>query len=126
MTVPTASQLLMLLIVSVRSPSSSRERSVLLQKQGPAMQGGVWVLGMIKGGAADRAGVRQGDELLRVNGQELSSLSPFKVAGLLQGTDSDNDSDSSVQLEVIAPPVLRTNIFTLPGAKQLHGVLLCQ
>jgi len=90
------------------------------------MQGGVWVLGMIKGGAADRAGVRQGDELLRVNGQELSSLSPFKVAGLLQGTDSDNDSDSSVQLEVIAPPVLRTNIFTLPGAKQLHGVLLCQ
>lgn len=81
------------------------------------MQGGVWVLGMIKGGAADRAGVRQGDELLRVNGQEISSLSPFKAAGLLQGTDSDNDSDSSVQLEVIAPPVLRMNRFISPGAK---------
>ena len=64
------------------------------------MQGGVWVLGMIKGGAADGAGIRQGDEILRVNGQDISSLSPFKVAGLLQGTDSENDFDSFVELEV--------------------------
>ena len=64
------------------------------------MQGGVWVLGMIKGGAADRAGIRQGDEILRVNGQETGSLSPFKVAGLLQGTDDDNDNESSVVLQV--------------------------
>ena len=58
------------------------------------------MLGMIKGGAADGAGIRQGDEILRVNGQDISSLSPFKVAGLLQGTDSENDFDSFVELEV--------------------------
>ena len=64
------------------------------------IQGGVWVLGMIKGGAADRAGIRQGDEILRVNGQEIGSLSPFKVAGLLQGADGESDSDSFVDIEV--------------------------
>ena len=66
------------------------------------IQGGVWVLGMIKGGAADRAGVRQGDEILRVNGQEIGPLSPFKVAGLMQGADSDapDESDTFVDLEV--------------------------
>ena len=58
------------------------------------------MLGMIKGGAADRAGIRQGDEILKVDGQEISSLSPFKVAGLLQGADGDGDSDSFVELEV--------------------------
>ena len=61
------------------------------------------MLGMIKSGAADRAGVRQGDELLRVDGQEISSLSPFKVAGLLQGADSDSDSDGFVELEASTP-----------------------
>ena len=53
------------------------------------MQGGVWVLGMIKGAAADRAGVRQGDEVLSVDGHDVSGLSPFKVAGLLQGSGDD-------------------------------------
>lgn len=53
------------------------------------MQGGVWVLGMIKGAAADRAGVRQGDEVLSVDGRDVASLSPFKVAGLLQGSGDD-------------------------------------
>ena len=85
--------------------------SALLSKRSasPAMlmwwlhvQGGVWVLGMIKGGAADRAGVRQGDEILRVNGQEIGPLSPFKVAGLMQGAESNasDDSDTFVDLEV--------------------------
>ena len=60
------------------------------------------MLGMIKGGAADRAGVRQGDEILRVNGQEIGPLSPFKVAGLMQGAESEasDDSDTFVDLEV--------------------------
>ena len=60
------------------------------------------MLGMIKGGAADGAGIRQGDEILGVNGQDISSLTPFKVAGLLQGADSDSDSDGFVELEVRA------------------------
>ncbi|CAL8463652.1 g3186 [Coccomyxa elongata] len=61
-------------------------------------QGGVWVLGMIKGAAADRAGVRQGDEVLSVDGHNVAGLSPFKVAGLLQG--SGDDAAPSVSLMV--------------------------
>ena len=81
--------------------SSSHPTDVGMSHSGIVLiQGGVWVLGMIKGGAADRAGIRQGDEILRVNGQEIGSLSPFKVAGLLQGADSESDSDSFVDIEV--------------------------
>jgi hypothetical protein len=80
---------------------SSHHTGVEMSQSGIVLiQGGVWVLGMIKGGAADRAGSRQGDEILRVNGQEIGSLSPFKVAGLLQGADSESDSDSFVDIEV--------------------------
>ena len=52
-------------------------------------QGGVWVLGMMKGAAADRAGVRQGDEGLKIDGSDVTALSPFKAAGLLQGASLD-------------------------------------
>lgn len=68
----------------------------------PCAQGGVWVLGMIKGGAADRAGVRQGDELLSIDGNSVAALSPFQAAGLLQGTDET------------APPSVSLEVCTLP------------
>ena len=61
-------------------------------------QGGVWVLGMIKGGAADRAGVRQGDEVLSIDNRDVASLSPFQAAGLLQGIG--DDAAPSVDLTV--------------------------
>ena len=103
------------------------------------------MLGMIKGGAADRAGVRQGDEILRVNGQEIGPLSPFKVAGLMQGAESNapDDSDTFVDLEVTAhtsamPCVVHLSGPCLPvaaqvlcrrrrrlGAKLLHRVVVC-
>lgn len=57
----------------------------------------MWVLGMIKGAAADSAGVRQGDELVSVDGKDVSSLSPFQAAGLLQG----NDSDAAPQVSIM-------------------------
>lgn len=46
---------------------------------------GIWVVGMIKGSPADAAGLRQGDELLELDGRALGDCSPFEVASLLQG-----------------------------------------
>ena len=48
-------------------------------------QGGVWVIGMIRGTAAERAGVEQGDQLLAVDGRALDGASPFQAANLLMG-----------------------------------------
>lgn len=48
---------------------------------------GVWVVGLIKGLAADSAGLQQGDQLLELDGQRLQGQSPFAVASLLQGQD---------------------------------------
>ena len=119
---------------------SVTEAPLLLCKcVGSPSQGGVWVLGMIKGGAADRAGVRQGDEILRVNGQEIGPLSPFKVAGLMQGADSDasDDSDTFVDLEVTActsPVLCRVHLSGrylqsaaqgLCRRKHRNGAMLC-
>ena len=61
-------------------------------------QGGVWVLGMIKGAAADAAGVRQGDELLAIPGATTATRSPFQAAGLLPGA-GDSEPAPSVDLQ---------------------------
>ncbi len=81
------------------------------------------MLGMIKGGAADRAGIRQGDQVLRVNGEEIGSLSPFKVAGLLQGTDSDSDSNSFVDVAV-SPH--QPGLLMHTGSGRCHIKQLCR
>jgi carboxyl-terminal processing protease len=47
--------------------------------------GGVWVVGVVRGSAADAAGARQGDELLAVDGAPLAGRSPFEAASLLAG-----------------------------------------
>ncbi len=47
--------------------------------------GGVWVIGVVRGSAADAAGARQGDELLAVDGAPLAGRSPFEAASLLAG-----------------------------------------
>jgi hypothetical protein len=54
---------------------------------------------MIKGAAADAAGVRQGDELLAIDGAPTAALSPFQAAGLLQGAGAAEPAPS-VQLQV--------------------------
>ncbi|XP_020519450.1 carboxyl-terminal-processing peptidase 1, chloroplastic isoform X2 [Amborella trichopoda] len=43
------------------------------------------VLGIVLGGPAHSAGVRQGDEVLSVNGEEVTGRSAFEVSSLLQG-----------------------------------------
>ena len=45
----------------------------------------MWVIGMIRGTAAERAGVEQGDQLLAVDGRALDGASPFQAANLLMG-----------------------------------------
>ncbi|ESQ39786.1 hypothetical protein EUTSA_v10001155mg [Eutrema salsugineum] len=43
------------------------------------------VLGLVLDGPADIAGVKQGDEILAVNGMDVSGKSSFEVSSLLQG-----------------------------------------
>lgn len=53
------------------------------------------VLGLILDGPAHAAGVRQGDELLSVNGVNLKGKSAFEALSILQGP-----SDTSVNIMV--------------------------
>ena len=53
------------------------------------VQGGVWVIGMIRGTPAERAGVEQGDQLLAVDGRALDGATPFQAANLLMGAVDD-------------------------------------
>ena len=62
----------------------------------------MWVLGLIKGAAADEAGLRQGDELLAVGGVPTAQLSPFQAAGLLAGAGEGDPPARSVPLTVRA------------------------
>ena len=50
---------------------------------------GVWVLGLIRGSAADAVGLQQGDQLLELDGRQLQRQSPFQVASLLQGQEEE-------------------------------------
>lgn len=72
--------------------------------QGSAASGeGVWVLGLIRGSAADAAGLQQGDQLLELNGRQLAGESPFAVASLLQGPEQPAATQQGLGLE--ASPV---------------------
>lgn len=48
-------------------------------------EGGVWVVGFSQGSPSDQAGIRQGDQILAVDGKSLSELSPFQAASLIAG-----------------------------------------
>ena len=49
----------------------------------------MWVLGLIRGSAADAVGLQQGDQLLELDGRQLQGQSPFQVASLLQGQEEE-------------------------------------
>ncbi|KAG1653748.1 hypothetical protein FOA52_009156 [Chlamydomonas sp. UWO 241] len=49
---------------------------------------GVFVVGVSQGSASDAAGVVQGDEVVSVGGRDLSGISAFQAASLIQGVDS--------------------------------------
>ena len=60
-------------------------------------QGSVWVVGLIRGQAADTAGVRQGDEIVAVDERPTEGLSPFQVASLILGASTGDASTSGMQ-----------------------------
>ena len=45
---------------------------------------GAWVVGLIRSSPADAAGLKQGDQILSIEGVDLTNKSPFEVASLLQ------------------------------------------
>ncbi|KXZ42218.1 hypothetical protein GPECTOR_180g254 [Gonium pectorale] len=60
----------------------------------PSSGEGVYVVGVSKGSPADVAGIRQGDELLAVQGESLAETTPFRAAGLISGAVEEPPSDS--------------------------------
>lgn len=60
--------------------------------------GGIYILGLIKGSAADAAGLQQGDQLLEVAGQGLVGQSPFEVASLLSGGQEGDEPEDLLGL----------------------------
>lgn len=74
----------------------------------PAAGDGVWVLGLIRGSAAEQAGVNQGDQLLELDGRRLAGRSPFEVASLLQGQEEERQGlglqGTPVQVKASAVP----------------------
>jgi hypothetical protein len=60
---------------------------------------GVWVLGLIRGSAADAAGIRQGDQLLALDGAPLAGQTPFAVASLLQGQEGEAAAEPGLGLQ---------------------------
>lgn len=66
---------------------------------------GVWVLGLIRGSAADEAGLEQGDQLLTLDGSALAGRSPFEVASLLQGQEGEAEAGTALGLGLEHPSV---------------------
>lgn len=68
----------------------------------PAEEGGAGtlkVLGLVIGSPAQQAGVRQGDELLSVNGTSVVGMSAFDVSSLIQGPKG-----TSVSIQLLRGP----------------------
>ncbi|KAG2438588.1 hypothetical protein HXX76_005138 [Chlamydomonas incerta] len=62
----------------------------------PAAPGeGVYVVGVSRGSAADVAGIRQGDELLAIEGESLEESTPFRAAGLISGATEEAEADGT-------------------------------
>ena len=64
------------------------------------VQGGVWVIGTMRGSASVAAGVQQGDELLEVDMQSVQSSTPFQASLQVQGGDRQPQPPPPVKLKV--------------------------
>jgi C-terminal processing protease CtpA/Prc len=84
---------------------------------GGAEGGGVWVVGLIRGSAAEGAGMRQGDELVLADGAPLAARSPFQVASLLQGADA-GEGVAGEGAPAPAPSEVRLTVRHLDGSTQ--------
>eukprot|EP00198_Chlamydomonas_reinhardtii_P006937 XP_001696273.1 tail-specific protease [Chlamydomonas reinhardtii] len=61
----------------------------------PAVPGeGVYVVGVSRGSPADVAGIRQGDQLLAIQGESLEDSTPFRAAGLISGATEDAEAQA--------------------------------
>ncbi|KAK9797379.1 hypothetical protein WJX73_007798 [Symbiochloris irregularis] len=57
----------------------------------------IWVLATVKGSAAEKAGVHQGDEVVAIDGQDIQGQSAYQVAALIQSRTQGGESTSSPQ-----------------------------
>lgn len=87
--------------INLGTPEEFVAKSGLLLPNSPGKEeeertGGIYVVGLVSGLAADKAGLQQGDEVLEVGGLSVEELSPFQVASLFQDTPANtDDTDSS-------------------------------
>jgi len=58
---------------------------------------GVWVVGLIRGSAAEKAGMEQGDEIISADGSSVLGKSPFAVASLLQAPAEEEEEQKNSQ-----------------------------
>lgn len=64
------------------------------------MQGGVWVVGTMRGSASVAAGVQQGDELLEIDAQPVHSSTPFQASLQVQGGEGQVQPPPPAKLKV--------------------------
>ena len=64
------------------------------------MQGGVWVVGTMRGSASVAAGVQQGDELLEIDAQPVQSNTPFQASLQVQGGEGQAQPPPPAKLKV--------------------------
>ena len=63
-------------------------------REGPRASG-LHVLGLVRGAAAENAGLSQGDMLLEVDGEILEGQTPFEVMALLNGSSENHEGDEA-------------------------------
>ncbi|KAL6753977.1 ClpP/crotonase-like domain-containing protein [Haematococcus lacustris] len=70
----------------------------------PADDSGVFVVGLSKGSPADQAGMRQGDQVLQVDGRDVAQTSPFQVSSWIAGQAEGEQGprSSTVELQVVS------------------------
>jgi carboxyl-terminal processing protease len=66
------------------------------------------IVSVISGGPASRAGLRSGDEILAVDGQDVTALAPAEVAAKIRG-----EKGTTVVVEVARPATDETLTFTM-------------
>eukprot|EP00803_Ostreobium_quekettii_P000040 evm.model.scf_1739.1 EVM.evm.TU.scf_1739.1 scf_1739:6103-14239(+) len=73
--------------------------SIPAGREGRGSGEGVWVLGLLKDSLGDAAGLRQGDEILKIDGASVASVTPFQAATMMKG-DGSEDAPERLQLTV--------------------------
>jgi len=74
---------------------------------------GVWVIGIIQGSEAEREGLRQGDEVVALDGQPVSSLSPYQVSLAVAG---------EAEAGAAPPPHVQVRVRDSQGTLQQHSL----